>query len=42
MNETAQALGIGTLIGIVLFFVLAGFGVIDKLIASVENWFQPK
>lgn len=40
MNQTAQALGIGTIIGIILFFVLAAFGLIDKLIASMERWFR--
>lgn len=40
MSQTAQALGIGTIIGIVLFFVMAAFGLIDKLIISMEKWFK--
>lgn len=40
MNAMAQAFGIGTILGIVLFFVLARFGVIDKLLVSIERWFK--
>ena len=40
MSGMAQAFGIGTLIGIVLFFVLARFGVIDKLLMSIERMFK--
>lgn len=42
MSQTAQALGIGTIIGIIIFFVMAAFGLIDKLIASIEGWFEQK
>lgn len=42
MSHTAQALGIGTIIGIVLFFVMASMGLIDKLIASIEHWFHQR
>lgn len=37
MNAMAQAFGIGTLLGIVLFFVLARYGLIDKLIDSLDK-----
>jgi hypothetical protein len=40
MSGMAQAFGIGTLIGIVLFFVLAHFGVIDRLLTSIERMFK--
>ena len=40
MSPIAQAFGIGMILGIVLFFVLAGFGVIDKLIVSMNKWFK--
>jgi hypothetical protein len=42
MNETAMALGIGTLLGIVLFFVLAHFGYIEKLLASIDSMMEKK
>lgn len=42
MSQTAMALGIGTILGLVLFFVLAAFGLIDKLIASIDGWFEQK
>jgi len=37
MNATAQAFGIGTLIGIVLFFILARLGMIDKFLWWLEK-----
>jgi hypothetical protein len=37
MSALPQAFGIGTLVGIVLFFVLAKFGYIDKLINWIEK-----
>jgi len=37
MNGMAQAFGIGTIIGISLFFVLAYYGLIDKLILWIEK-----
>lgn len=37
MNATAQAFGIGTLLGIALFFVLARFGVIDRLLHWLDR-----
>ncbi len=37
MNGLAQSFGIGTLIGIMLFFVLAKFGYIDKLLHWIEK-----
>jgi len=40
MSGTAEAFGIGTLIGIVAFFVLARFGVIDKLLISIDRMFK--
>jgi predicted RND superfamily exporter protein len=40
MSPIAQAFGIGMILGIILFFVLAGFGLIDKLIASIDKWFR--
>ncbi|BCK87095.1 hypothetical protein MIZ01_0865 [Sideroxyarcus emersonii] len=40
MNPMAQAFGIGTLLGIALFFILARFGLIDRLLASMERWFR--
>lgn len=42
MSQTAMALGIGTIIGIIIFFVMASLGLIDKLIASIEGWFEQK
>ncbi len=38
MNGTAQAFAIGTLLGIALFFVMAYFGLIDKLL----GWFEKR
>lgn len=40
MNPIAQAFGIGILIGIVLFFILARLGLIDKFLISVDKWFK--
>lgn len=37
MNGMAQLFGIGTLFGIVLFFALAHFGLIDKFIWWIEK-----
>jgi hypothetical protein len=37
MNGMAQAFGIGTMIGIGLFFVLAYYGLIDKLLYWIEK-----
>lgn len=40
MNPTAEAFGIGIILGLVAFFALAYFGVIDKLLASMNKWFK--
>ena len=40
MSGMAQAFGIGTIIGIILFFVLARFGLIDRLLISIERMFK--
>jgi hypothetical protein len=40
MNATAQAFGIGIILGIIAFFILAKFGVIDKMLASMDKWFK--
>jgi len=40
MSPIAQAFGIGILLGIVLFFILAGFGLIDKLLVKIDGWFK--
>ena len=40
MSGIAQALGIGFLLGIVLFFICAWLGWIDKLIVSMDKWFR--
>ncbi|ADE12105.1 hypothetical protein [Sideroxydans lithotrophicus] len=40
MNATAQAFGIGIILGIIVFFILAKFGVIDKLLVSMDKWFK--
>jgi hypothetical protein len=37
MSALPQAFGIGTIAGIVLFFVLAKFGYIDKLIHWIDR-----
>lgn len=40
MNPTAQAFGIGIILGVILFFILARAGLIDKLLASMNKWFK--
>lgn len=40
MNPIAQAFGIGIVLGIILFFVLARAGLIDKWLASMDKWFR--
>ena len=40
MNPTAIALSIGIILGMILFFVCMGTGLLDKLLASMENWFS--
>jgi ABC-type nitrate/sulfonate/bicarbonate transport system permease component len=40
MNTIAEAFGIGTIIGIVLFFVMVRLGWIDKLIDSIDKRFR--
>jgi hypothetical protein len=37
MNGLAQAFGIGTIGGIILFFVLARMGLIDKFLMWIEK-----
>jgi hypothetical protein len=37
MSGIAQSFGMGTIIGIVLFFVLARYGMIDKLIHWIDR-----
>ena len=40
MNTVAKAFAIGTVIGIVLFFVMVRLGWIDKLIKSMDKLFK--
>jgi predicted RND superfamily exporter protein len=40
MNPVAQAFGIGIILGIILFFILARVGLIDKLLVSIDKWFK--
>jgi len=40
MSTIAEAFGIGTIIGIILFFVSVRLGWIDKLISSIEKRFK--
>lgn len=40
MNPIAQAFGIGIVLGIILFFILARAGLIDKLLVSMDKWFK--
>ena len=40
MNPIAEAFGIGTIIGIILFFVMVRLGWIDKLIRSIDKRFR--
>lgn len=40
MNTIAEAFGIGTIIGIILFFVFVRLGWIDKLVKSIEKRFR--
>jgi predicted RND superfamily exporter protein len=40
MSVIAQSFGIGIMLGIILFFVCAYFGWIDKLLISVDRWFR--
>jgi hypothetical protein len=40
MNPIAEAFGIGTIIGIVMFFVFVYIGWIDKLINSINKRFK--
>ena len=40
MNTIAEAFGIGSIIGIVLFFVFLYLGWIDKLIKSIDRRFK--
>jgi putative effector of murein hydrolase LrgA (UPF0299 family) len=40
MNPIAEAFGIGTIIGIVLFFVFLQLGWIDKIINSIDRRFK--
>lgn len=40
MSAMAQAVGIGFILGIVIFFICARIGWIDKLIASMDKWFR--
>lgn len=40
MNTVAEAFGIGTIIGIILFFVMLRLGWIDKLIQSIDRRFR--
>jgi predicted RND superfamily exporter protein len=40
MNPIAQAFGIGIIIGIILFFILARIGLIDKFLKSIDKWFR--
>jgi ABC-type nitrate/sulfonate/bicarbonate transport system permease component len=40
MNSVALGFGIGTIIGIILFFVLVRIGWIDKLIESIDKRFK--
>jgi len=40
MNPTAEAFGIGIILGLAAFFALAYFGVIDKILASMNKWFR--
>jgi hypothetical protein len=40
MNPVAEAFAIGTIIGIVLFFVFVYIGWIDKLIKSIDKRFK--
>ena len=37
MNATAQAFAIGTIGGIILFFVMARLGLIDKFLYWIEK-----
>lgn len=39
MNPVAQAFATGIILGLLLFFVLAYLGLIDRLIKSMEHWF---
>ncbi len=40
MSATAQAFGIGMVLGIVLFFVMVWLGWIDKFLHSIEKRFK--
>jgi hypothetical protein len=40
MNPIAEAFGIGTILGIVLFFVFLQLGWIDKFINSIDKRFK--
>ena len=40
MSATAQAFGIGMILGIVMFFVMVWLGWIDKLLHSIERRFK--
>lgn len=40
MNPIAQAFGIGIILGIILFFILARIGLIDKFLVSLDKWFK--
>lgn len=38
MNEIAQAFEVGVAYGIVLFFMCAHFGYLEKLLVAMEKW----
>jgi|GEM_PF-2041886 hypothetical protein len=40
MSLIAQSFGTGIILGILLFFVCAHLGWIDKLLISVDRWFR--
>lgn len=40
MNPIAQGLGIGIISGLVLFFVCARLGYIEKLMDMMDRWFK--
>jgi len=40
MNEVAMGLGIGIIAGIALFFVLAHFGYIEKMLSAIDKKFS--
>jgi hypothetical protein len=42
MNPMAMAFGIGTIAGIILFFVFLYLGWIDKFFAAIEKRFKKK